>query len=386
MNLSEESKKLHKKLRGKININLKSSVNNKKDLALLYTPGVASVCSLIAKDPRLVYDYTIKNNSVAIITDGTSVLGLGDIGPLGALPVMEGKALLMKKFAGIDAYPICLDTKDVEEIIRTIKIISPVFGGINLEDISAPRCFEIEERLKKELDIPVFHDDQHGTAIVVLAALINALKITNRNKKDIKIVISGAGAAAVAIVNLLVAYGFVLGKSVVLDSEGIITKKRTDLNSYKRKIAEVTNASGVEGGLYEGLLDADVFIGVSRGNLLDHKLIERMSEKPIVFAMANPIPEISHEEFKKSKIYIFGTGKSDYPNQINNLLAFPGIFRGLLDSRAKEVTTSMKIAVAVAISKLVSASELKRKIIIPDVFNKNVVKTVCMAVKKHKGK
>lgn len=382
MDYSAQSLKLHRKNKGKMGIHSKIPIKNKKDLSLIYTPGVAEVSRQIAKNKKLSYDYTLKSNSVAVISDGSAVLGLGNIGPHGALPVMEGKALLFKEFANVDAYPICLDTQDTEEIIRTIKIISVGFGGINLEDISAPKCFEIEERLKKELDIPVMHDDQHGTAIVVLAALINALKIVKKEKDKIKLVVNGAGSAAIAITNLFMRYG-VLGKNIIMvDSVGIINSKRTDLNPYKQKIAKKTNSKKLEGGLKEALVGADVFVGVSVADVLKPEWIETMSEDPIVFAMANPNPEISLQNAKKTKIKVFGTGRSDYPNQINNVLVFPGIFRGVLDSRAKSITEEMKIASSLAIAGLVSKKELLPEYIIPNPFDKRVAKAVAKAVKK----
>lgn len=382
MNYFEQSLKLHRKNKGKLEIKSKVPLNNKKDLSLIYTPGVAEVSRQIAKDKKLARDYTLKSNSVAVISDGSAVLGLGNIGPYAALPVMEGKALLFKEFANVDAYPICLDTQDVEEIIKTIKIISVGFGGINLEDISAPKCFEIEERLKKELDIPVMHDDQHGTAIVVLAALINALKVVKKEKENIKLVINGAGSAAIAITNLFMLYG-VNGKNIIMvDSVGAINIDRIDLNPYKAKIAKKTNSKKLSGGLKEALVNADVFIGVSVANVLKPEWVETMAENPIVFAMANPNPEISLEDARKTKIKVFGTGRSDYPNQINNVLVFPGIFRGVLDSHAKSITEEMKIASSLAIANLVSKKELSPEYIIPSPFDRRVAKAVASAVKK----
>lgn len=372
----------HKKLKGKLGVYSKIRVKNKVDLSIAYTPGVAEVSRVIAKDKNLAKTLTLKANSVAVISDGSSVLGLGNIGPYGALPVMEGKALLFKEFAGIDAYPICLDTQDVEEIIKTIKIISVGFGGINLEDISAPRCFEIEERLKKELDIPVMHDDQHGTAIVVLSALINSLKVVKKNKTQIKIVINGAGSAAIAITNLLISYGVSPKNIIMVDSHGAIHKDRIDLNPYKKKIADITNGKMESGGLKESLVDADVFIGVSVGDALRPDWVEKMAKDPVVLAMANPNPEISMENAKKTKIKVFGTGRSDYPNQINNVLVFPGIFRGVLDSGAREITEEMKLVSAIAIANLVSKKKLSPKYIIPSPFDKRVAKAVASAVKK----
>jgi len=384
MDYSKESIKLHKKLKGKLEIRSKMPIKNRRDLSLAYTPGVAEVSKVIAKNKKLAYDYTVKSNSVLVVTDGSAVLGLGNIGPEASLPVMEGKAVLFKEFAGIDAYPIALATQDIEEIIKTIKHISVGFGGINLEDISAPRCFEIEERLKKELDIPVMHDDQHGTAIVILAALINALKVVRKDARKIKLVVNGAGAAATATVNLLLHYG-VQGKNIlILDTHGIIYKGRANLNPHKAKIAAKTNLQKIKGGLKEALTNADVFIGVSAANVLKPEWVEKMSNDPIVFAMANPNPEITFETAKKTKIKVFGTGRSDYPNQINNVLVFPGIFRGALDSGAKQITNKMKIASALAIAGLISKKQLSPDYIIPNPFDKRVAKAVATAVKNAK--
>jgi len=382
MNYYTESLKFHKKYKGKLATISKISVSNKKQLSLAYTPGVAEVCRVIAKDKRLVSAYTLKSNSVAVISDGSAVLGLGNIGPEAALPVMEGKAVLFKEFAGIDAYPICLGTQDTEEIIKTIKNLSVGFGGINLEDISAPRCFEIEERLKKELDIPVMHDDQHGTAVVVLAALINSLRLTGKKLNEIRVVINGAGAAAIAIFNLLAAYGVASGKMIMVDSKGIIHTGRGDLNSHKANIARVSNNEKREGGLQSALIGADVFIGVSVANILKPEWVQAMNDKPVVFAMANPDPEISFIDAKKTKIAVFGTGRSDYPNQINNVLAFPGIFRGALDAQAKQITKKMKIAAAKAIAALIAKKDLSANYIIPSPFDARVAKAVANAVKK----
>lgn len=382
MDYYKKSLVLHKKLKGKIEIKSKARIKNKVDLSLTYTPGVAEVSRVVAKDKTLASKLTLKSNSVAVISDGSSVLGLGNIGPYGALPVMEGKAALFKEFAGVDAYPICLDTQDTEEIIKTIKNIAPGFGGINLEDISAPRCFEIEERLKAELDIPVMHDDQHGTAIVVLSALINALKIVRKRKEKVKVVINGAGSAAIAIANLLIEYGINKDKMIMVDRTGIIWSGREDLNKYKQKIAEQTNTEKVRGTLKEALVDADVFIGVSTGNVLKKEWVQDMADESIVFAMANPTPEISLEDAEETKIKVFGTGRSDYPNQINNVLVFPGIFRGALDSGAKQITQKMKLASAKAIARLVSSKDLSPSYIIPNPFDKRVAKAVANAVKK----
>ncbi|MSU45181.1 MAG: NADP-dependent malic enzyme [Candidatus Zambryskibacteria bacterium] len=382
MNYFDHSISLHKKHKGKLEIKSKIPLRNKEDLSLIYTPGVAEVSRQIAKNKKLAYDYTLKSNSVAVISDGSAVLGLGNIGAFAALPVMEGKALLFKEFANVDAYPICLDTQDTEEIIRTIKIISIGFGGINLEDISAPKCFEIEERLKKELNIPVMHDDQHGTAIVVLAALINALKVVKKEKEKIKLVINGAGSAAIAIANLFMIYG-VPGKNMIMvDSIGAINSNRKDLNPYKQKIANKTNSKKESGGLKESLANTDVFVGVSVANVLKPEWIQTMANDPIVFAMANPDPEISLEDALKTKIKVFGTGRSDYPNQINNVLVFPGIFRGVLDCGAKSITKEMKIAASLVIAGLVSKKDLSPEYIIPNPFDKRVANAVANAVKK----
>lgn len=376
---------LHKKLGGKIAVRNKVDIKNFTDLSLCYTPGVGAVSSAIAKDKKLARILTIKKNSVAVISDGSAVLGLGNIGPEAAMPVMEGKAMLFKKFADIDAVPIVLDTQDTEEIIRTVKILAPNFGGINLEDISAPRCFEIEERLKKELDIPVMHDDQHGTAIVVLAALINALKIVKKDIKKIKIVISGAGAAGVAITKLLLDYG--VEHIVVLDSTGAVYLDRPNLNESKKQLAQLTNlgCAGREGfkceqgGLAETIKGADVFVGVSAPGILTADMVKTMAEKSIVFAMSNPTPEIMPDVAKKAGAYIVATGRSDFPNQINNVLAFPGIFRGALDNKIKMITDEMKIRAAKNLAAIIKSPNPNN--IIPSAFDKSVVKAVAKAVK-----
>ncbi|HAI74338.1 MAG TPA: NAD-dependent malic enzyme [Candidatus Moranbacteria bacterium] len=363
---------LSKKLGGKIEVRSKMKLTE-ENLAVLYTPGVAEVCKAIAKDKKLSFEYTMRKNTIAVISDGSAVLGLGNIGPEAALPVMEGKALLFKELGGVDAFPIVLNTQDTEEIIKTIKFLAPTFGGINLEDICAPRCFEIEERLKKELDIPVFHDDQHGTAIVVLAGIINALKVAKKKLAKIKIVISGAGAAGVAIAKLLIKAG---AKNILmLDSLGIIYKERAGgLNDSKMEIAKITNLKNLKGGLRDALAGVDVFIGVSAPNLLRSEDIKMMNEKAIVFAMANPTPEIMPEEAKKGGAYIVATGRSDYSNQINNVLAFPGIFRGVLDNKIKKITDKHKIKAAQAIAGLIKKPTCDK--IIPRVLDKRVVKSV----------
>lgn len=382
MNYSEKSLKLHRKLKGKLEIKSRAQLKTRYDLSVAYTPGVAEISKILAKNKNLARELTVKSNSVAVVSDGSAVLGLGNIGPFGALPVMEGKAILFKEFANVDAYPICLDTQDTEEIIKTIKHISVGFGGINLEDISAPRCFEIEERLKKELDIPVMHDDQHGTAIVVLAALINALKVVKKDSKKIKLVVNGAGSAAIAITNLLIRFGLNAKNIIMVDSKDTLYVGRADLNPYKAKIAKITNGKKIKGGLKEALVNADVFVGVSVADALKPEWVETMANDPVVFAMANPNPEISLEDTKKTKIKVFGTGRSDYPNQINNVLVFPGIFRGALDSGAKQITEEMKIASSLAIANLVSKKELSPEYIIPNPFDKRVARSVANAVKK----
>jgi malate dehydrogenase (oxaloacetate-decarboxylating) len=370
---------VHRKHKGKMEIKSKVPLENEVDLSLAYSPGVADPCVEIHNDPTKVYDYTIKGNLVGIVTDGTAVLGLGDIGPAASLPVMEGKALLLKRFADIDAFPICLDTTDTEEIIRTVKLLSPTFGGINLEDISAPRCFEIERRLREECDIPVFHDDQHGTAIVVSAGLMNALKLVNKTVQEIKIVVNGAGAAGIAITNLLISLG--AQNIIMCDSKGIIYKNRPHgMNDQKAKIAEITNSGEETGTLKDALNNADVFIGVSVANLLTKELVACMNPDPIVFALANPIPEILPNKAKEYGVRIIATGRSDYANQVNNVLAFPGIFRGALDVRATDINDEMKLAATYAIASLITAAELNEEYVIPNPFDPRVVDTVSKAV------
>ncbi len=380
MNFDKKSLALHKRKQGKIEIQALVPLKNKNDLSLAYTPGVAAVCLAIAKDKRLARTHTMKGRMVAVVSDGSAILGLGNLGPEAALPVMEGKAALFKHFGGVDAFPIVLATQDTEEIIRAVKAIAPSFGGINLEDISAPRCFEIEERLKSELDIPVFHDDQHGTAIVVLAALLNALTVVGKEMRRVRVVINGAGAAAIATYRLLVRAGVMRGNIIMLDSKGILHIERGGIRGYKQEIAHETNREGRSGGLDMALVNADVFVGTSAANVLSIRMVETMADKPIVFAMANPDPEISYELAQKTKIAVLGTGRSDYPNQINNLLAFPGIFRGALDSGAREITEGMKLAAAAAIAKLVSKKELSATYIIPKPFDPRVARVVAKAV------
>ncbi|MDP4009961.1 MAG: NADP-dependent malic enzyme [Candidatus Shapirobacteria bacterium] len=370
----------HKQFRGKIEIKSKfGPVESREDLSIAYTPGVAAVSTFLAQHPEEAKNYSIKGNTVAVVSDGSAVLGLGNIGPLGALPVMEGKALLFKEFANVDAFPIVLNTQDVEEIVKTVKAISPTFGGINLEDISSPRCFEVEERLKAELDIPVFHDDQHGTAIVVLAALINSLKLAGKLKENIKLIISGVGAAGVATAKLLVKYG--VANIIMVDSTGIISSKRTDLNPIKQEMLMMINKNDIEGNLKDALKDADVFIGVSGPNILNSEDIKTMAPKPIVFAMANPAPEIMPDEAKKGGAFIVGTGRSDFANQINNVMVFPGIFRGALDHGVKQITNDHKIKVAEAIANYVPANELNPENILPSTLDKNVAKVVAEAIR-----
>ncbi|WP_250673076.1 malic enzyme-like NAD(P)-binding protein [Paraclostridium ghonii] len=380
MNYFEESLKLHEEKVGKIEVVSKIKVETREDLSLAYTPGVAEPCRKIHEDEENVYKYTSKGNLVAVVTDGSAVLGLGDIGPKAGLPVMEGKAILFKEFAGVDSLPICLDTNNVDEIVNTIKLISPGFGGINLEDISAPRCFEIEERLKKELDIPVFHDDQHGTAIVVLAGLINALKVVKKNMEDIKVVVNGAGAAGTAITKLLLSSG--VKNLIVCDKVGILYKDMKDIDEAKLELAKVTNLNNVKGSLADALVGADVFIGVSAPGIVSKDMVKTMNKDSIFFAMANPTPEIMPDEAKEAGARVIGTGRSDFPNQVNNVLAFPGIFRGALDVRAKEINEEMKIAAAYAIASMIKDEELNENNVIPYALDKNVANNVAQAIKK----
>ena len=371
------SLKLHKKKGGKIETKSKVYLKNKKDLSLAYTPGVGAVSSLLANNNDLAKDYTLKGNSVAVISDGSAVLGLGNLGAIGAIPVMEGKAILFKEFAGIDAFPICLDTQDTEEIIKTVKYIAPVFGAVNLEDISAPRCFEIEERLKKELNIPVFHDDQHGTALVVLSGLINSLKIKKLKKEKAVVVINGAGAAGTAIAKILIKYGF--RHVTVLDSVGIISSERKDLNEAKKELASITNPRLSRGDLSSSLVGSDIFIGVSKGNVLKKEAIKSMNEKPVIFALANPVPEINPLDAKKSGAFIVATGRSDFPNQVNNILAFPGVIRGALDSGVRQIDDKMLIKAAENLALSVKRPNPDK--ILPNPFDRKVVKLVAKAIK-----
>lgn len=376
MDYSKKSIALHKKNRGKIEIKVKVRLKNKTDLSLAYTPGVAAVSSAIGRDKKLSWLLTNRANQVAIVTDGTAILGLGNLGPEAAMPVMEGKAVIFKKFAGIDAVPLCINTTYTEEIIKFCKLIEPSFGGINLEDISAPRCFEILQRLEKELAIPVFHDDQDGTAIVVLAALINACKVMGKAMKKLRIVINGAGAAGIAVARLLMAVG--VGDLILLDSQGIICVGRKNLNPVKCEVALKTNQKKIKGGLIEAMVGADVFIGVSQGNLVTPAMVKSMGKEPIIFAMANPVPEIMPDLALKAGAGLVGTGRSDFPNQINNALVFPGIFRGLLDNRVKQVTTQIKIKAALALAGVIKPSKEQ---LLPLVADKRVVKAIVKAVK-----
>ena len=378
MDYNQLALEMHEQNRGKIAVAPKVRVANRDDLSTAYTPGVAEPCRRIAADKQEVYRYTAKGNLVAVVSDGTAVLGLGDIGPEAAMPVMEGKALLFKEFADVDAFPICLDTKDVEEIIRTVKFLAPTFGGVNLEDISAPRCFEIEKRLKEELDIPVFHDDQHGTAIVVCAGLLNALKLVGKQMAEVNIVINGAGSAGISIAKLLMRFG--AGNIVLVDRQGAVSVDESWLNPAQRAMAEVTNKQNERGPLTEIIKGKDVFIGVSAPKVVTAEMVSTMASDAIVFAMANPTPEIMPEEAAKGGARVIATGRSDHPNQINNVLVFPGIFRGALDARATEITEEMKLAAARAIAAIVTDEELREDYIIPGAFDKRVAPAVAQAV------
>ena len=380
MDIKKRSLELHRALKGKLEIISRVPVRTKEDLSLAYTPGVAEACLEIHKDPSLSYELTRRWNTVAVITDGTAVLGLGDIGPEAGMPVMEGKCILFKEFAGVDALPICVDSKDPDEIVNTVKLISKSFGGINLEDISAPRCFEIEERLKKECDIPVFHDDQHGTAIIVTAGVINSLKLTGKKKEDCTAVICGAGAAGTAIAKMLLAFG--IGNVKVCDKDGILCRTNDALNSAQKALAQITNNGLQTGSLSDALVGADIFIGVSAPGIVSKEMIESMNENAIVFAMANPVPEIMPDLAKEAGAAVIGTGRSDFPNQVNNVLAFPGIFKGALSVRASDINEQMKLAAANAIASLVSEEELSSEYILPHAFDERVGETVAKAVAK----
>ena len=381
MTIDEEAIKLHREWNGKISTVAKAKVKDRHDLAVAYTPGVAAPCRIIAENKAEVYNYTLKANTVAVVSDGSAVLGLGNIGPEAAMPVMEGKCVLFKEFGDVNAFPICLSTQDPDEIVAAVKAIAPTFGGINLEDISAPRCFEIEERLKEELDIPVFHDDQHGTAIVVLAGIINSLKVVGKKKEDCKVVVNGAGSAGVAITRLLLRYGF---KNITMcDKSGILSKDSKDLNWMQEKMMEVTNLSGASGTLADALKGADIFVGVSAPGIVSQDMVRSMNKDSILFAMANPTPEIMPDLAKEAGARVVGTGRSDFPNQVNNVVAFPGIFKGALLGHAKEITEEMKLAAANAIASLVSDADLSDENILPEAFDPKVAEVVSKAVMDH---
>ena len=379
MTNNEKALQMHKEWNGKLETTAKAHINSREDLAIAYTPGVAEPCKVIAKDPEAAYTYTMKANTVAVVSDGSAVLGLGNIGALAAMPVMEGKCVLFKEFGGVNAVPICLDTQDTEEIIRSVVNIAPAFGGINLEDISAPRCFEIETRLKELLNIPVFHDDQHGTAIVVLAGIINALKVTGKKKEDCRVVVNGAGSAGVAITKLLLTYGF--PHITMCDINGIISKDSPDLNWMQKEMTKVTNLEGRIGLLADALKGADIFVGVSAPNIVTPEMVASMNQDAILFAMANPVPEIMPDLAKAAGAKVVGTGRSDFPNQVNNVVAFPGIFKGALEGRATQITEEMKLAAANAIAGLVPEEELNENNILPEAFDPRVAETVSKAIK-----
>ncbi len=379
MDVYEKALTLHEEWNGKIETKSKCTVKSAEDLAVAYTPGVAEPCRVIAKDPEAAYTYTSKANTIAVVSDGSAVLGLGNIGAKAAIPVMEGKAVLFKEFGGVNAVPICLDTQDTDEIVKTVIHLAPVFGGINLEDIAAPRCFEIEERLKEALDIPVFHDDQHGTAIVVLAGIINGLKVTGKKKEDCHIVVNGAGSAGIAISKLLLRYGF--QHLILCDKAGMLSKKTPDLNWAQEKMCEITNLEEREGSLADALVGADIFVGVSAPNLVTAEMVKTMNDNAIIFAMANPVPEIMPDVAKAAGAKVVGTGRSDFPNQVNNVVAFPGIFKGALEGRATQITEEMKLAAALAIAGLVADNELNEDNILPKAFDPRIADTVAAAIK-----
>ena len=381
MTTNEKALMLHEKWNGKLETISKTPVKSREDLSLAYTPGVAEPCKVIANDPEAAYKYTMKANTVAVISDGSAVLGLGNIGPYAAMPVMEGKAVLFKEFGGVNAVPICLDTQDTEEIIKAVTYLAPGFGGINLEDISAPRCFEIEERLKKILNIPVFHDDQHGTAIVVLAGIINALKVVGKKKEDCRVVINGAGSAGVAITKLLLTYGF--PRIIMCDKAGIVSKDTQGLNWMQQKMTEVTNLDNETGSLADALKGADIFVGVSAPGIVTKEMVSSMNHDAILFAMANPVPEIMPDLAKAAGARVVGTGRSDFPHQVNNVVAFPGIFKGALEGRAAQITEEMKLAAAFAIASLVPDDALNENNIMPEAFDPKVAQVVAQAVKSH---
>lgn len=381
MSIDEKAVFLHKQWNGKIKTCAKAPVKSREDLAIAYTPGVAAPCRIIAEDKEAVYTYALKANTVAVVSDGSAVLGLGNIGPEAAMPVMEGKCVLFKEFGDINAFPICLSTQDPDEIVAAVKAIAPTFGGINLEDISAPRCFEIEERLKKELNIPVFHDDQHGTAIVVLAGIINGLKVVGKDKEDCQVVVNGAGSAGIAITKLLLRYGF---KHVTMcDREGIIGKDYPNLNWMQKEMTEVTNLENKKGSLADALVGADIFVGVSAPNIVSAEMVASMNRDAIIFAMANPTPEIMPDVAKAAGAKVVGTGRSDFPNQVNNVVAFPGIFKGALEGRATQITEDMKLAAANALANLVDPDQLNEDFILPEAFDPRVAQVVSQAVKDH---
>lgn len=381
MSIDEKAVFLHKQWNGKIKTCAKAPIKSREDLAIAYTPGVAAPCRIIAEDKEAVYTYTLKANTVAVVSDGSAVLGLGNIGPEAAMPVMEGKCVLFKEFGDINAFPICLSTQDPDEIVAAVKAIAPTFGGINLEDISAPRCFEIEERLKKELNIPVFHDDQHGTAIVVLAGIINGLKVVGKDKEDCQVVVNGAGSAGIAITKLLLRYGF---KHVTMcDREGIIGKDYPNLNWMQKEMTEVTNLENKKGSLADALVGADIFVGVSAPNIVSAEMVASMNRDAIIFAMANPTPEIMPDVAKAAGAKVVGTGRSDFPNQVNNVVAFPGIFKGALEGRATQITEDMKLAAANALANLVDPDQLNEDFILPEAFDPRVAQVVSQAVKDH---
>ena len=381
MTTNEKALMLHEEWNGKLETASKCAIRTREDLALAYTPGVAEPCKLIAEDKELAYKYTIKANTVAVVSDGSAVLGLGNIGPYAAMPVMEGKAVLFKEFGNVNAVPICLDTQDTEEIIKSVINIAPAFGGINLEDISAPRCFEIEERLKEALNIPVFHDDQHGTAIVVLAGIINALKVTGKRKEECRVIVNGAGSAGVAITKLLLTYGF--SNIIMCDKSGILSKNSPDLNWMQKQMVEVTNLGGESGTLADALKGADIIVGVSAPGIVSEEMVASMNKDAILFAMANPVPEIMPDLAKAAGAKVVGTGRSDFPNQVNNVVAFPGIFKGALEGRATQITEEMKLAAANAIAGLVADEELNENNILPEAFDPRVADVVSHAVMDH---
>ncbi|MCI8991648.1 MAG: NADP-dependent malic enzyme [Eubacterium sp.] len=381
MDLNEKALHLHKQWNGKLETVSKSPVRSREDLSIAYTPGVAEPCRAIHTNPADAYTYTMKANTVAVISDGSAVLGLGNIGPLAAMPVMEGKCVLFKEFGGVNAVPICLDTQDTDELIKIIAALAPSYGGINLEDISAPRCFEVESRLKEMLDIPVFHDDQHGTAIVVLAGIINALRVTGKKKEDCHIVVNGAGSAGIAITKLLLRYGF--RHAMLCDKSGILHPDSPDMNWMQKEMVKVTNLEHKTGSLADALRGADIFVGVSAPNIVTSEMVSSMNKDAIIFAMANPVPEIMPDAAKAAGARVIGTGRSDFPNQVNNVIAFPGIFKGALEGRAKAITEEMKLAAATALASLVSDNELHEDFIMPEAFDPRVAKVVAEAVKSH---